>query len=188
MHGAVSTMGYFEMAKTAIKTVMSRPATLMYPARPGKMTTLSRGHVVIDVSRCISCGMCMKKCPAEALCVDKEAKTWTIDRLRCVLKSARFIASPWRGIIHLPSSLTVGWKRSPSRMSSRNAQRRMNPESLPKREKWFRVFLRSSGSIYPLPVRGDSDIFLRGDRRSIPAPEGDAVVLSRAQSDRQNEE
>ena len=85
MHGAVSTMGYFEMAKTAIKTVMSRPATLMYPARPGKMTTLSRGHVVIDVTRCISCGMCMKKCPAEALCIDKEAKTWTIDRLRCVV-------------------------------------------------------------------------------------------------------
>src|SRR5690606_6868112 len=85
MHGAVSTMGYFEMAKTAIKTVMSRPATLMYPARPGKMTTLSRWHVVIDVTRCISCGMCMKKCPAEALCVDKEAKTWTIDRLRCVV-------------------------------------------------------------------------------------------------------
>ena len=85
MRGAVSTMGYFEMAKTAIRSVISRPATLMYPAQPGKRSSLSRGHVVIDVSRCISCGMCMKKCPSEAICVDKEVKTWTIDRLRCVV-------------------------------------------------------------------------------------------------------
>lgn len=85
MRGEVKGMAFFEMAKTAIRTVISRPATLMYPARPGKRTGLSRGHVVIDPSRCISCGMCMKKCPSEAICVEKEAKTWTIDRLRCVV-------------------------------------------------------------------------------------------------------
>jgi ech hydrogenase subunit F len=78
-------MPFFEMAKIAIRTVFSRPATLMYPARPAKRTALSRGHVVIDGSRCISCLLCMKKCPAEALCVDKETRTWTIDRLRCVV-------------------------------------------------------------------------------------------------------
>jgi formate hydrogenlyase subunit 6/NADH:ubiquinone oxidoreductase subunit I len=85
VYGEVREMAFFEMAKTAIRTVISRPATLMYPIRPGKKTGLSRGHVVIDPSRCISCGMCMKKCPSEAICVEKEAKTWTIDRLRCVV-------------------------------------------------------------------------------------------------------
>ncbi|MCE5297716.1 MAG: 4Fe-4S binding protein [Methanoregulaceae archaeon] len=78
-------MAFFEMAKTAIRTVVSRPATLMYPARPGKKTGLSRGHVVIDPSRCISCGMCMKKCPSEAICVEKDERIWRIDRLRCVV-------------------------------------------------------------------------------------------------------
>jgi ech hydrogenase subunit F len=78
-------MPFFEMARIAIRTVFSRPATLMYPTRPAKRTEISRGHVVIDGSRCISCLLCMKRCPAEALCVDKEARTWTIDRLRCVV-------------------------------------------------------------------------------------------------------
>ena len=71
------------MAKTAIKTVMSRPATLMYPAKPAKVTPLTRGHVVIDVSKCISCRICQKKCPSQAICVEPKEKTWQIDRLRC---------------------------------------------------------------------------------------------------------
>lgn len=78
-------MAFFEMAKIAVRTVLRRPATLMYPARPAKKAALSRGHVVIDPERCISCGLCVRKCPAEALCVMKEEKTWTVDRLRCVV-------------------------------------------------------------------------------------------------------
>jgi formate hydrogenlyase subunit 6/NADH:ubiquinone oxidoreductase subunit I len=81
----IQDMAFFEMAKTAIRTVISRPVTLMYPVKPGKRTRLSRGHVMIDPSRCISCGMCMRKCPSEAICVEKEAKIWTIDRLRCIV-------------------------------------------------------------------------------------------------------
>jgi len=78
-------MAFFEMAKTAIKSVLGKPATRRYPFVAAKVTPISRGHVTIDVSSCISCGMCMKKCPAEAICVNKEEKTWTIDRLRCIV-------------------------------------------------------------------------------------------------------
>ena len=81
-------MAFFEMAKTALRTVIGRPATLQYPAKPAKKTLLTRGHVVIDVGRCISCGLCMKKCPAEAICVVRDEKTWQIDRLRCVVCNA----------------------------------------------------------------------------------------------------
>lgn len=81
-------MAFFEMAKTALRTVIGRPATLMYPARSAKKTALSRGHVTVDGSRCISCGLCMRKCPAGAICVRKEEKTWEIDRLRCVVCNA----------------------------------------------------------------------------------------------------
>jgi ech hydrogenase subunit F len=81
-------MAFFEMAKTALRTVIGRPATLQYPVNPAKKTILSRGHVVIDVARCISCGLCMKKCPAEAICVVRDEKTWQIDRLRCVVCNA----------------------------------------------------------------------------------------------------
>jgi ech hydrogenase subunit F len=78
-------MAFFEMAKTALKTVLSRPATIRYPAEPAKKTPLTRGHVTIDESLCISCGTCQRKCPAQAILLQKEEKTWQIDRLRCVV-------------------------------------------------------------------------------------------------------
>lgn len=76
-------MGIFEMARTVVKSVFRKPATLMYPVKSAKITTLSRGHVVIDVSRCISCRICQKKCPSQAISVDPKEKTWQINRLRC---------------------------------------------------------------------------------------------------------
>ncbi len=78
-------MAFFEMVKTALKTVVSRPATILYPAEAAKKTPLTRGHVTIEESRCISCGTCQRKCPAQAIVISKEAKTWQIDRLRCVV-------------------------------------------------------------------------------------------------------
>jgi len=78
-------MAFFEMVKTALTTVLQRPATILYPAQAAKKTPLSRGHVTIDESRCISCGTCQRKCPAQALVVNKESKIWQIDRLRCVV-------------------------------------------------------------------------------------------------------
>ncbi|MDH7509718.1 MAG: 4Fe-4S binding protein [Methanolinea sp.] len=78
-------MAFFEMAKTAIGTVLRKPATRRYPSVAPKSTPLTRGRVSIDPSRCISCGMCMKKCPSGAICVRKEEKTWSIDRLKCIV-------------------------------------------------------------------------------------------------------
>jgi len=78
-------MAFFEMTKTAIRTLLHAPVTIPYPAKPGKKTDLSRGHVTIDESRCISCGSCQRICPTQAIVVAKEAKTWQIDRLRCVV-------------------------------------------------------------------------------------------------------
>ena len=48
-------MTYFEMTKTMLKSLFSRPATLMYPAKPAKKTALSRGHVTINPDGCITC-------------------------------------------------------------------------------------------------------------------------------------
>ena len=78
-------MAFFEMVKMALKTVLHRPATILYPAQPAKKTPLTRGHVTLDGSRCISCGTCQRRCPSQAILLNKEAKTWQIDRLRCVV-------------------------------------------------------------------------------------------------------
>jgi len=78
-------MPLFQFAKTTIKNLFSKPATLMYPAKPAKKTSITRGRVENDINKCIFCGSCQRKCPAVAICVDRAAKTWEIDRYRCVV-------------------------------------------------------------------------------------------------------
>lgn len=78
-------MTILQMAVTVIKSAISRPATLMYPARPAKRTPETRGHIVIDPEHCITCRSCQRKCPTGAICVEVKEKTWQIDRMRCVI-------------------------------------------------------------------------------------------------------
>ncbi len=78
-------MTILKMAATAIKSLFSRPATLMYPVRPAKRTLVTRGHIVIDPANCITCRSCQRKCPTGAICVEVKEKTWQIDRMRCVI-------------------------------------------------------------------------------------------------------
>ena len=78
-------MAFFEMVRTAIRTVLQKPVTILYPAQAAKKTPISRGHVVFDGSKCISCSICLRKCPSQAIVLNKEAKSWQIDRFRCVV-------------------------------------------------------------------------------------------------------
>ena len=74
------------MAKIVVGNLFRKPATLMYPVKPAKITPISRGHVVMsDMDSCIYCGLCSRRCPAQAIEVDKEARTWQIDRMRCIV-------------------------------------------------------------------------------------------------------
>jgi ech hydrogenase subunit F len=81
-------MTFFEMTGTVIRSLLKKPATLMYPVKPGKKMSLSRGHVTIDPENCILCKSCQRKCPTGAICVEVKEKTWQIDRLRCVVCNA----------------------------------------------------------------------------------------------------
>jgi len=76
------------MAKNVLKALLSKPATLMYPKNPAKKTKVTRGRLENDIARCIFCGMCQRTCPAVALSVDRQSRTWEVDRYRCVVCSA----------------------------------------------------------------------------------------------------
>lgn len=78
-------MSLLKMTKTVLISLFSRPVTLMYPVRPAKSTTLTRGHIRIDPDRCITCRSCQRKCPTGAICVEVKEKTWQIDKMRCVI-------------------------------------------------------------------------------------------------------
>lgn len=78
-------MFFFRMSKTVLKSLFRRPYTVKYPFGPrvyhGDCT---RGMVSIDISKCILCGICQKKCPVGAISVKREEKIWIIDRLHCI--------------------------------------------------------------------------------------------------------
>ncbi|MDK2989027.1 MAG: ech hydrogenase subunit [Methanoculleus sp.] len=77
-------MSIFQMTKTVIRNLTGGPATRQYPAVPARRCPLTRGHVTIDPSTCRSCGLCSRRCPCEAIRLDKEEKVWEIDRMRCI--------------------------------------------------------------------------------------------------------
>ena len=77
-------MPVFTIAGMILRSLFGRPATRMYPAVPREYVQGSRGHIEIAINECIFCGLCQRKCPAQALSVRREAKEWEINRLRCV--------------------------------------------------------------------------------------------------------
>ena len=68
---------------TLLKNLVSKPVTKNYPEEPAVYPERSRGHIVIDVDQCISCGLCVRSCPPRCIKVDKNEGTWTINRFDC---------------------------------------------------------------------------------------------------------
>ncbi|MCD7722669.1 MAG: 4Fe-4S dicluster domain-containing protein [Clostridiales bacterium] len=77
-------MAFMKFAKTAMKNLFSKPATEGYPFKEREYPERSRGHIEIDIDKCIMCSMCQRKCPSGAITVDRGAQQWSIDRMACV--------------------------------------------------------------------------------------------------------
>lgn len=45
---------------------------------------LTSGKITNDMSKCILCGLCARQCPADCITVDRDAKTWSINRDECM--------------------------------------------------------------------------------------------------------
>jgi len=87
-------MGQMSIAKVVMRSFASRPATRLYPFEKRPAFNNTRGSISIDISRCIFCSICQKKCPTDAIVVTKESKDWEIDRLRCITCNACVEACP----------------------------------------------------------------------------------------------
>jgi len=77
-------MAFFEMKKMILDWAFRKPVTTHYPFEPRQPLPGSRGNLTIQVDLCIFCGACAKRCPTDALTVDRPGKKWHIDRLRCI--------------------------------------------------------------------------------------------------------
>ena len=76
----------FDMIGNIFKNLGSKPATRMYPFEKREPFKNSRGQISgVDIDACIFCGICSKKCPADAINVNRAEKSWEIDPFRCVI-------------------------------------------------------------------------------------------------------
>jgi formate hydrogenlyase subunit 6/NADH:ubiquinone oxidoreductase subunit I len=77
-------MANLKIGKMVMRSLFNRPATLMYPVVAREYPPETRGHISVDMRICILCGICARKCPTDAITVDRNAKTWSIQRMRCI--------------------------------------------------------------------------------------------------------
>ena len=56
----------------------------MKPKEAAAGMAAAGGHPVNDGSKCVYCTLCAKKCPQEAITVDRAARSWTLNEENCV--------------------------------------------------------------------------------------------------------
>jgi ech hydrogenase subunit F len=76
------------MLPNIMKNLFSRPETRLYPAEERILYPHTRGHIEFDADKCNYCTLCSKKCPADAIKVDRANKTWILDSYRCIVCAA----------------------------------------------------------------------------------------------------
>lgn len=73
-----------KLSKMTLGSIFKKPETILYPAQTRFVPEGLKGHIENDIARCIFCGICEKRCPADAIEVKKQDRTWSIDVFRCV--------------------------------------------------------------------------------------------------------
>jgi len=56
-----------------LKSLLSKPATVAYPANRENIVTELRGRLTHDIELCVGCTACMRDCPAGAIEIEKIA-------------------------------------------------------------------------------------------------------------------
>jgi formate hydrogenlyase subunit 6/NADH:ubiquinone oxidoreductase subunit I len=78
-------MGFYKITRVVLRSLVKKPATYAYPNANRTWHERTRGRVRLEEKDCILCGICAKKCPTDAIKVNREERTWTIERMSCVL-------------------------------------------------------------------------------------------------------
>ena len=77
-------MGSFKLGGMTFGSLFKKPETTLYPFQEKPKPVGLKGHIVIEESGCILCGICQKTCPCAAIVVEKKDRTWSINPYRCV--------------------------------------------------------------------------------------------------------
>ena len=61
----------FSLFPQLLRTIFSRPITVRYPFGKLKLPPYFRGRLVIDESKCVGCGLCVRDCPSSGLVLER---------------------------------------------------------------------------------------------------------------------
>ena len=95
-------MGSFKLGGMTFGSLFKKPETCLYPAEKKEAPAGLRGHIVIDESKCILCGICQKACPTGAITVDRKGRIWAIEPFRCILCDSCVRACPKQALATSP--------------------------------------------------------------------------------------
>lgn len=87
------------MFRAIMKNLFTRPATRKYPRTKREPFDNVRGCIDVNIDDCLFCGICQRKCPSDAIKVDKENKTWEINNFKCIVCNACAEACPKKCVI-----------------------------------------------------------------------------------------
>lgn len=71
-----------KMGIRLFKNLFTGPATRLKMREPFEK---QRGHIDIDIEKCIFCGRCSRECPSGCIKVDRKAATWELNPFECII-------------------------------------------------------------------------------------------------------
>jgi formate hydrogenlyase subunit 6/NADH:ubiquinone oxidoreductase subunit I len=73
------------MFPNILRNLRRKPATRRYPSEKREAPAGTRGHLDIEIEKCVFCGVCQKRCPANALAVSRAPKSWSVNPYACII-------------------------------------------------------------------------------------------------------
>jgi formate hydrogenlyase subunit 6/NADH:ubiquinone oxidoreductase subunit I len=102
-----------KMLPTVISNLFNPPVTRRYPFTVREPFATARGELINDISRCIFCGTCSRKCPSQCLSVEKDGPdgVWSLDFFACVGCGVCVDACPVNSLSQKPTHRPVAVER-----------------------------------------------------------------------------
>lgn len=75
-------MEVMAMVKELFRNIVEGPKTITDVTN--KHYEETRGHIEPDIDKCLFCGLCSRKCLTSAIEIDRNNKTFKVDRLKCI--------------------------------------------------------------------------------------------------------
>ena len=120
----------FDMLSSILKNLFSQPATRLYPFEKRECFKNARGQMGgIDIDKCIFCGICARKCPSDAIVVNKAEKSWEIDKFKCVICGVCVEVCPKKCLYMDENHQTASYTKDKMKYIQLEAEKPMTPES-----------------------------------------------------------